>query len=299
MAIDDVRCVAPTGDFCGEGAVWSSTEAAVYWTDIPRFLIHRFDVASTAVRTWQFDEPVVALALSNEPGRWLVALGSRLIWWWPVGDRREDHGFQLPGWPQVRLNDGRADPLGNFWVGSMRNNVLSNGDAGEAGGNEGKMYKITPQGGVSVHIEGLGIANTICWSPPACTFYTADTLANRVWAYAFDQGSATLGAAREHLSGFGRGLPDGSAMDAQGYLWNCRYGGGCIVRVAPNGEIDRVVDMPVSNVTTATFGGADRRTLYITTAATGRGPGERLAGSLWALRCEVPGLPENRVHLPG
>ena len=73
-------------------------------------------------------------------------------------------------------------------------------------------------------------------------------------------------------------------MDAEGFLWNCRYGGGCVVRVAPNGAIDRVVEMPTPNVTTCTFGGDDLRTLYITTAAAGAKPGDRFAGGLFTLK---------------
>lgn len=297
MEIARPECVAATGDTCGEGAVWSAEEAAVYWTDINRFLIHRLDVADRSVRTWLFDEPVVALALSTETGRWLVALGSRLIWWWPADDRRVDHGFRLAGAPHARLNDGRPDHLGNFWVGSMRNNVLPDGEAGEAGGTEGRMHRIAPDGSVTEHITGIGISNTLCWSPDRRTFYTADTLANVVWAFDFDPVAGTLGARRDHLAGFARGLPDGSAIDAEGFLWNCRFSGHCIVRVAPGGRIDRVVEMPVHNITTATFGGPDLKTLYVTSAAARRHPGERLAGSLWALRCSVPGLPENRVQI--
>jgi sugar lactone lactonase YvrE len=83
-------------------------------------------------------------------------------------------------------------------------------------------------------------------------------------------------------------------MDSEGYLWNARYGGGCIVRIAPSGEIDRIVEMPVSNVTTCTFGGPQLKTLFITTARRGD---ERLSGGLYALQVDVPGLPENRFRL--
>ena len=297
MKISDIRCVAPTGDTVGEGAVWSANEGAVYWTDINRFLIHRFEERRSSVVSWLFDEPVVALALTDAPGRWLVALASRLVWWWPATDRRVDHGFRLPGYPQVRLNDGRPDSIGNFWVGSMRNNVLANGELGEAGGADGRMFRIASDGVVTEHIASLGISNTVCWSPDQRTFYTADTLANVVWAYDFDPASCTLGKRRDHLAGFDKGLPDGSTIDADGCLWNCRFFGQAIVRVTPHGKIDRVVEMPVKNITTATFGGADLKTLYVTSAAALREPGERLAGSLWALRCDVPGLPENRVHV--
>ncbi len=288
----DLICVAPVGDRCGEGAVWSAAEAALYWTDINRFLIHRYDEATRAVRTWLFEEPVVAISLTEEDGRLLVALGSKLIWWWPQTDRREDHGFVLPGTPRVRLNDGRADPAGNFWVGSMKNNVLPDGQLGEVGPGQGILYRIAPDGAVSEWRHGLGISNTLCWSPDRSTFYFGDTLANEIYAYDYDAKVGAISEERHFFTGFDRGSPDGSAIDSEGFLWNCRYGGRCITRIAPDGSLAEAIDMPVTNITTCTFGGADLKTLYITTA--GSGPEERLAGSLYAMRVEVAGLPENR-----
>ncbi|NPD14725.1 SMP-30/gluconolactonase/LRE family protein [Xinfangfangia sp. D13-10-4-6] len=293
-------CIAPSGDRCGEAATWSAAEAALYWVDINRFLIHRLDEASGAVRSWFFDQPVTALALAGE-GCLLVALGDRLIWWWPATDRRQDHGFQLSGAPHLRLNDGRADPLGNFWVGSMKNNVNADGSAGEVAKGQGSLYRIAPDGSVSQWRHGLGIPNTLCWSPEGTTFYFGDTLEDTIFAWDFDPASGDISNERVFFAGAaagagGRGLPDGSTIDAGGYLWNCRYGGGAVLRIAPDGRLAQTIPLPVSNVTTCTFGGADLRTLYITTASAGAGPGERLAGGLFAIRTEVPGLPENHVH---
>src|SRR5579859_1060218 len=103
---DEVRCVAPVGDRCGEAATWSPLDGRLYWCDVNRFLIHALDSKTDAVRSWYFDEPVVALALTDREGTLLVALGSRLILWTPQGDTRVDHGFWCEGWPRVRLNDG-------------------------------------------------------------------------------------------------------------------------------------------------------------------------------------------------
>ncbi|MCZ7469151.1 SMP-30/gluconolactonase/LRE family protein [Agrobacterium sp. O3.4] len=285
-------CVAPVGDRCGEGAVWSAPEAALYWTDINRFLIHRYDEETLAVRTWLFEEPVVAISLTDEDGRLLVALGSKLIWWWPQTDRRKDHGFVLPGAPRVRLNDGRTDPAGNFWVGSMKNNVLPDGQLGDVAPGEGILYRIAPDGAVSEWRAGLGISNTLCWSPGRSTFYFGDTLANEIYAFDYDVSKGAISAERHFFTGFERGSPDGSAIDSQGFLWNCRYGGRCLARIAPDGSLAEVIDMPVTNITTCAFGGVDLKTLYITTA--GGGPAERLAGSLYAIRVDIAGLPENR-----
>jgi len=284
-------CIAPTGDRCGEGVVWSADEAAVYWTDINRFLIHRLDTASDAVHSWMFEEPVVALALTTRRGTMLVALGSRLLLWQPESNGRHEHGFALPGWPRVRLNDGRPDPLGNFWVGSMRNNVLPDGEPGETSPGDGKLFRIAPDGAVTVWREDLGISNTLCWSPDHRRFYFGDTLENEVRAYDYDRVSGAIANERPFLRAAGAGFPDGSAIDAEGWLWNCRWGGGCLLRAAPDGRAVERIAMPVTNVTTAAFGGPDLRTLYVSTA---HHTGERLSGSLFRLDVDVPGLPENR-----
>ncbi len=102
-----------------------------------------------------------------------------------------------------------------------------------------------------------------------------------------------------HLAGFSRGLPDGSSIDADGYVWNCRWDGGCIVRVAPGGDVDCVVEMPTRNITNCTFGGRDLDTLYITSAASPAEKGDRLAGSLFSLRTSVRGISENRFLIVG
>ncbi len=280
----------PAGDRCGEAATWSAAEGALYWCDVNRFLIHRL-ASDGSVRSWLFDEPVTALSLTDSPeGELLVALGSRLILWRWRDDRRRDHGFALASSPRARLNDGRAAPNGDFWIGSMGQNVGPGGEALDCEPGQGELFRVRPGGAVSREGAGLGISNTVCWSPDQRTFYFGDSQANCIWAYPYDPRSGEIGARRVFFAGFDRGAPDGSCVDRAGRLWNCRFGGGCIVVVEPDGAIAQVIEMPVRNITTCAFGGADLRTLYITTAAMMTHEGDRLAGSLFALRVETPGL---------
>jgi sugar lactone lactonase YvrE len=285
-------CVAPTGDICGEGAVWHEAHDALYWTDINRFLIRRFTPADQCVRSWMFDEPVTALVLTDRPDVLTVVLGSGVILWEPASDKRSKPRFTLQDWPRVRLNDARADPLGNLWMGTMRNNVKPDGSSIPAGGLDGILYRLTPKGDVTVFKREIGISNTLAWSPDRRRFYFGDTLANTIWVYDYDAKTGVISNETPFLKDCSHGLPDGSSVDVEGYLWNCRYGGHGIVRVAPDGKIDRVIEMPVTNVTTCTFGGHDRKTLYVTTAAS-QEAGNRLAGGLFAIRTEVSGQPEN------
>src|SRR6266851_5568386 len=214
-------CCAPTGDRCGEGVLWHSDEQAVYWTDINRFLIHRFDPAHGSVKSWLFDEPVTAVLLTDRDNTLAVCLGSRIILWEPSSNSRRDHGFRLPNWPAVRLND--------------------------AGGADGVLYRIDPDGTVSRCQDQIAISNTLVWSLDKKKFHFGDTLANAIWAYDYDERTGAIGKPNPFFFGFSRGWPDGSTIDEQGYVWNCRWGGACIVRVAPSGEVDRVIEMPTRN----------------------------------------------------
>jgi sugar lactone lactonase YvrE len=294
--IDTPVCVAPTGDWCGEGAVWHAAQQAVYWTDINRFLVHRYTPADESVRTWFFDEPVTALTLTERPDTIAVVLGSRVIAWQPATDARGEPVFRLEGWPKVRLNDARPDPRGSLWLGSMGNNVNPDGSSRSIDGTDGKLYRLDPDGTVTTCRSDIGIANTVAWSPDHRHFYFADSLANIIWVYDYDRATGAIDGERPFLDGFARGLPDGSTVDSEGFVWNCRFYGGCIVRVAPDGTVDRVVEMPVENITTCTFGGSDLKTLFITTASF-EASTNRFAGGLFAIRTSVAGQPENAFRM--
>ena len=295
----DPICLVPAGDRCGEGPVWHAGEQALYWTDINRFLIHRWDARSEAVRSWFFEEPVTALALTDRDDTLAAVLGSRVVLWNAASGRTGDAVYTLDGWPAVRFNDARVDPRGSLWAGSMRNNVNPDGSAGECGGADGVLLRIDPDGQVRVWEREIAIANTLAWNPARTRFYFADTMPNRISVYDYDCATGAISSRRSFFEGCERGMPAGSAMDSEGFLWNCRYGGGCIVRIAPDGAVDCVIEMPARNITSCTFGGPDLRTLYVTTAELGAPAGDRLAGGLFALRTEVAGMPENRFRIFG
>jgi sugar lactone lactonase YvrE len=291
-----LRCVAPVGGRCGEAPTWSVEEQALYWCDVNRFLIHRLD-AQERVSSWFFDEPVTALSLTETPGELLVALGSRLILWRPADDARREHGFRLAAWPKARLNDGRTAPNGDFWIGSMGNNVGPQGEALPPPAGLGVLHRIRPGGAFSAEKGGVGISNTLCWSPDRSTFYFGDSQRNVIWAYDYDAASGAIANERPFFAGFERGEPDGSAIDAEGRLWNCRFGGGCVVCVEPDGRIAQVLEIPARNVTACAFGGPDLATLYVTTAAMMTAESDRLAGSLFAWEGGVAGLEGFKARL--
>ena len=239
----------PAGDVCGEGVLWDRDSQSIYWTDINRFLVHRYSLPDGAVKTWFFSEPVTCVMQPNRKGTLCLSLGSGLTLWQPAGNTPHVKLFALPGWPFVRCNDAGIDPGGRAWVGSMRNNVKEDGAPGQAGGEDGVLYRVDGTGASIECRRQLGISNTLLWSPDRTRFYFGDTLKNCIWSYDFDLATGNIRGEQTFFEGFARGKPDGSAMDTDGYVWNCRYGGGCIVRVAPDGTIDRVIEMPVSRPT--------------------------------------------------
>jgi sugar lactone lactonase YvrE len=261
--------------------------------DINRCLVHRLTPGNESVRAGFFQKPVTALTLTASEETLAVALASKVILWKPEIHLCTDIGFRLEGWPKVRLNDGRIDPRGSLWVGSMRNDIHPDGTDGEVGGTDGVLYRIDPNGRVDAWERKIGIANTLAWSPDSRKFYFADSLANVVFMYDYDPSDGTISNRQPFLAGFPRGMPDGSDVDSEGYLWNCRTGGRCIVRIAPDGAIDEVIEFPGLNSTSCTFGGENLDTLYITSSALGTAE-DRLVGGLFGIDAGVRGLSENR-----
>ena len=286
---DTLRCEVPAGDRVGEAPTWDHTAQALYWCDINRFLIHRLDHLTGAVKSWHFHEPVTALALTDRPHTLIVALGSAVILWSADTDARSAPLFTLPGAPAQRFNDGRAGPDGAFWISSMANNVGPEGEDLALRKAEGSLFRLTATGTPTIHATAMDVPNTLCWSPDGRHFYFADSGRNAIWRYDSDAATNEITNRTPHFIGFGRGVPDGSAIDADGYLWNCRHNGRCAVRIAPDGAIDRILEIPAQNVASCAFGGPDLRTLFITTAGMNN-PTDRLAGSLFSICTDTPGM---------
>jgi sugar lactone lactonase YvrE len=288
----EIRCAVPAGDICGEGAVWDSERDALYWADINRFLVHRHLAAAKVTESWLFDEPVVSVNLTTIPGQLMLVLATCVAFWSPATHPKLAVVYSLATAPAMRFNDAKVDPRGSLWVGTMRNNVGPDGENLDVEFADGVLYRIDPDGSASEWMYGIGISNTLAWSPDHSTFYFGDTIANTIYSFAFDRLNGTISARRPFFTGNDKGLPDGSAMDAAGCLWITRPHAGSLVRVRPDGSVDRTVPLPVSNPTTCAFGGPDLRTLFITSARSS----QRLSGSLFAMETDIPGEPVGRFQ---
>jgi sugar lactone lactonase YvrE len=281
-----IRCLAATGDVCGEGCVWHPQQNAVFWTDINRRLLHRYPLVTGAIETWRFDQPVTAVVLTTQEHLLALVLGGRIVLWDTRSFQETDTLFRLPDWPAVRCNDARVDPAGVLWFGTMQNNVQLDGSTAPVTTSQGSLYSLAPGDEAKQWRGSFGIMNTLAWSPTGETMYFGDTLANCIYRGAFDPVSSRLESCEIFFADFQRGLPDGSAMDIEGNLWNCRFGGASIVRIAPDGSIAGIVETTVRNPTTCAFATANASTLLYTSAVC---PGQS-EDSLFSLDAGVRGL---------
>jgi L-arabinonolactonase len=160
----------------------------------------------------------------------------------------------------------------------------------------GRLYRVDPDLSVTVVADGIWLPNSIAWSPDWRRMYFADSHLRTIFVYDFDLDDGAIADRRVFAACEHPGVPDGSAVDADGFLWNAMFDGGCIIRYAPDGRVDRVLELPVTRPTSCTFGGDDLATLYITTARF-RLPPETLArephtGGVLAVDVGVRGLVE-------
>ena len=283
-----VECVLDAKAALGECPRWSARQKVLYWVDIARQELHRFDPATGQDTKRAFDQPVACFAerrgggfvLAMRDGFWLLDEFD--------GEPRPVHPQVEAHLPENRFNDGRCDPMGRFWAGTMD---------GTKKASNGTLWRLDPDLGIHRAASGTLTSNGLAFSPDGRTMYWSDTPNHIVRAYGLDMETGALGPARTFLTfPFGKGRPDGAATDEEGHYWSALYDGARVVRVSPQGRIVEEVDIPSRHCTMITFGGDDRRTAYVTTAAQGL-DAEELArrpqsGGIFSFRVDVPGLPE-------
>jgi sugar lactone lactonase YvrE len=275
-------------DEVGETPIWVPEEQALYWVDIGGGRIRRYDPATGATQTWQPGVPVTALARRG-PGRWLLASKTGIYFWTRGEDRTEFVADPEASRPGLRCNDGAVDRQGRFLAGTMNEGDLNAAD--------GSLYRLDPDRTIHRLDTGYAVANGLGWSPDGGTVYVTDMFHRRILAYSYDTASGTVSGRRTFASvPEDAGLPDGLVVDAEGGVWSAHWGGWRVTRYTPDGAIERVVRLPVANVTCMGFGGADLNELYITTAWFLLSDAERasqpMAGDLFRLSVGIQGIPE-------
>ncbi|MFJ3486098.1 SMP-30/gluconolactonase/LRE family protein [Pseudomonas sp. NPDC090202] len=275
-----------------EGPFWDDAQHALYWVDIAGFCALRWQQGH--LRHWQFDEPVSAIIPTTE-GDALVTLASG-VYRLDLNSPAERPQYSLfvvaDTVPGNRANESRCDSQGRLWLGSMQNNLDAEGGDLPLERRSGGLFRVDADATVTPLLGGQGIVNTLLWADNDTAVLTADSLDGVIYRYPI-QPDGALGERRIWAAQHARGVPDGSAMDAEGYVWNARWGGHCIIRFAPDGSVDRIVEVPVSHPTSCVFGGPDMTTLFVTSARPATDP-LALDGAVIQIETGVVGLPSQR-----
>lgn len=288
-----IQRIGTQTDILGECPLWDGISKCLYWVDIRRPAIRRLNYASGEVNTWTMQELVGSIALVDD-GRLLVAMPSQIALFDPVNGELSPFVPSLSMPEGHRFNDGRCDSRGRFWVGSMHNITRA---------PEGTLFFLEGRGPLKAVRHGISIPNSLAFSPNGDTLYFADSLHYRIYSHPYTPETGHMGEAQVFAESVPPAFPDGSAVDAEGFIWNAEFNGGRLLRYSPDGSLDRVIDLPVDRPTCCAFGGPDLDILYITSTSQNMSEPELLAnpmaGSLMAIYPGVRGLEEPRFSLEG
>lgn len=293
-----LEVVAANGDRCGESPIWDGERGRLLWTDIEggRVCQHVPATGETSVISEGISVAGIALARG---GALLFGGGDGLALWRGPDDvsplAAEHDGVALT------INDILVDARGRVYAGTLYWNA-----AGEME-RHGALYLIDGRGAPRVVDEGIELANGLGLSGDGRTLYFADSAARAIYAYDVDPDSGTLAGRRLFVRVPGdEGIPDGLTVDAEDHVWSAQWYGGQVVRYDPDGRVERRIPLPVTQVSSVGFGGADLADLYITSAADpwpsrlappGWNPAADTGGSLYRIRPGVQGRPEHRAAL--
>ncbi len=278
----------------GEGPPWIADAQRLAWVDTIGPALHLISPWSTIGRVFPLAKTVGSVVVPAGARNVLPLAGQGGLDAIDLDDGRTRTVLELDlGRPDAFLNDSRCDPAGNLWVG-----VTTLGETPGAG----MLVRITPSGAITTMLDGLTTPNGMDWSPGRTLFYFVDPPSRRIDVYPSDARDGSLGERQTFAAfGSGDGFSDGLTVDADGFVWMAHWGGSKVSRIAPGGELDRVISLPVTRLPICTLGGADLCDLYVTTASKDFGASgeadERYGGALFRARVESPGRSLRRFDL--
>ena len=288
----------------GEGAFWDSKKNVLYWVDIEGRFLHVYN-PSTGVNTTRLIKGRPGTVVPRKSSGVVVAVERSVVVFDEIQERKTGQSKLMPGKPVDtepaelcyfssephgnRLNDGKCDPAGRLWVGTM------SGDRSPTA----TLYRVEPGGSFKAMVTGVTVSNGIVWSADGRTMYYIDTPTVSVQAFDYHMEDGSI-SGRRTAFGFPHelGRPDGMTIDSEGMLWVAFFRGSAVRRFNPDdGSLLAVIELPVSNVTSCAIGGSDLRDMFITTAREGLtevgAAAQPLAGGLFHARVDVCGVQQH------
>ena len=283
--IADYECV------CGEGPLWHPDEKRLYWVDIPKGRLFRYDPASGAHEMCFEGDELGGFTIQAD-GALLLFMARGAVKTWRDGTFADgvfgDIIEEIPDERGSRFNDVIADPEGRVFCGTMATATRL-----------GRLYRLDPDGTLTKLLDGVGCSNGMGFTPDRKQMYYTDSPKREIYLFDYDQASGAITNQRVFVhTPDDQGVPDGMTVDAEGCVWTAKWDGGCLVRYTPDGREDRRVEFPARKVSCLTFGGEDYADAYVTTAGgddkEANGPG---AGALFRIDLGVRGVPEFRSRV--
>lgn len=277
----DLEVVADCACVVGEGPLWHPLEQQLYWTDIPTGRMFRYDPGTHRYEQFYQGDPVGGFTCQEDGDLLLFGpRGSVTIW---GAGRTVRMIEEIPAERETRFNDVIADPRGRVFAGTM-----------PGPNHPAHLYRLHTDGTLTLILDRLGQANGMGFTPDRSHLYLTDTRKRVIYQFEYDPDTGRIAEPRVFTRvPEDEGAPDGLTVDRDGYVWSARWGGGCVVRYAPDGREDGRILLPTPKVTSVAFGGPDYSELYITTGGgddrEANGPE---AGMLFRVRPGVRGVPE-------
>uniref|UniRef100_UPI0040476917 SMP-30/gluconolactonase/LRE family protein n=1 Tax=Shewanella baltica TaxID=62322 RepID=UPI0040476917 len=259
VGVGKLLMTIPVGNILGEGVLWDDKTQSIWWTDIEAAEIFNYSITTQSLRTIAMPYRVGSFGLTQNAEQLIVAfdrgialyhLKTREVQWLATPESHLTNN---------RFNDGRVDRQGRFWAGTMVEN-------GPYPSSDAALYCVAHQGQCLKVCENISISNGLCWSRDGLTMYHADSPTHEIFQYDFDPNTASVSNKRSFVTTEQMIFPDGSEVDAAGYIWNAQWGGGQVVRYRPNGQVDLTLTLPVTNPTSIAIGGPNMDWLIITSA---------------------------------
>jgi len=276
----------------GESPIWHPQEQVLYWVDILKPTLHRFNPKNNTHQSWVMPTDIATVA-PNKKGGLIAAFKHGVAILNPIAtDIHYCDQMSLESASHNVFNDGHVDHQGRFWIGSK--NITENTPTAE-------LFCVSADKKLVKKEDHIIVSNGVIASPDSHYFYLADSPRRIIYRYDFDAKTGEISNRKPFITvPKETGVPDGMTFDAQSYIWGCHFGGGRVTRYTPDGKIDRIIKMPVTYPTSCCLGGPDLKTLYITSArrdfSDEQLKQEPQAGFLFAIDVDVPGVVEGEFY---